>query len=346
MRLRGLFCLFMATYSLGQQQIIEQNSGVTENLRGVSAVSAAVAWASGTHGTYLRTIDGGNTWDAEQIQGPESLDFRDVKAFSAEEAYLLSAGPGEKSRIYKTTDGGKNWTLQFLNQEPKGFFDCMAFWDREHGIALGDPVHGKFELITTNDGGQHWNLIPADHLPPAVEGEAAFAASGTCIAVQDKGNVWFGTGGKVARVFRSTDGGKSWQVSDTPIVHGSDSQGIFSIAFRDHKHGIIAGGDYKQPDQGGRNLAFSTDGGATWRLAELSPQSYFSVIAFDPKNGDGLWAAGIQGTYSGDTQQKTWTKTWPFKLNGLSLDPTGNAVGVGPNGSIIRFRRPTLSRGK
>ena len=205
------------------------------------------------------------SWRAAQVPGAESLDFRDVEAFGANLAYLLSAGPGEQSRIYKTIDAGKNWALQFTNKNPKGFFDCMAFWDRDHGIAVGDPVpdnSGKlrFELIATEDGGENWKAIPPDQLPPAVEGEGAFAASGTCITVQGSSNVWFASGGKVARVFRSADAGKTWSVADTPIVHGPDSAGIFSIAFRDAIHGVIAGGDYKHPEQDGPNLALTDDG--------------------------------------------------------------------------------------
>src|SRR6202142_4398167 len=178
---------------LAAQNPTTQKSNTTENLRGVSVLSNKVAWASGTHGTYLRTTNGGDSWQAAQVPGAEALDFRDVEAFSEDLAYLLSAGPGEQSRIYKTTDAGKTWALQFANKNPKGFFDCMAFWDRDHGIAVGDPVadpSGKlrFELIATADGGKNWNPLPPDSLPPAVEGEGAFAASGTCIAVQRKTN--------------------------------------------------------------------------------------------------------------------------------------------------------------
>ena len=110
------FCvlLFLVT-SLLAQNPTTQKSNTNENLRGVSVLSNQVAWASGTHGTYLRTEDGGNSWQAAQVAGAESLDFRDVEAFSADFAYLLSAGPGDQSRIYKTTDAGKNWTLHFTN---------------------------------------------------------------------------------------------------------------------------------------------------------------------------------------------------------------------------------------
>ena len=336
--------LLLATSLLAQNRTI-QKSNTTENLRGASAVSNQVAWASGAHGTYLRTIDGGNSWQAAQVPGAESLDFRDVEAFSADFAYLLSAGPGDQSRIYKTTDAGKNWTLQFTNKDPKGFFDCMAFWDRDHGIALGDPIadnSGKlrFELISTEDGGKNWKPIPPGTLPPAVEGEGAFAASGTCITVQGNANVWFATGGKVARVFRSTNAGKTWAVADTPMIHGRDSTGIFSIAFRDHIHGVVAGGDYKHPEQVGPNLAFTNDGGLTWKLSALSPQTYFSAVAF-AQPGSGGTAVLVAGTtrvaYADDIAKKSWQRTWDLNLNALSISPTGEAVAVGPKGLIVHF---------
>jgi photosystem II stability/assembly factor-like uncharacterized protein len=344
MRSHLLVFLFFAASLVAQNPTI-QKSNTTENLRGISAVSNQVAWASGTHGTYLRTTDGGNSWQPAQVPGAEALDFRDVEAFSLDFAYLLSAGPGQQSRIYKTIDGGKTWALQFTNENPKGFFDCMAFWDRDHGIAVGDPVADssgklKFELIATEDAGKNWKPIPSESLPPAVEGEGAFAASGTCIAVQGSSNVWFATGGKVARVFRSTDAGKTWTVADTPIIHGPDSAGIFSIAFRDATYGVIAGGDYKHPEQDGPNLAFTSDGGLTWKLSTITPQAYFSALAF-AKPGATSTAVLVVGTtraaYADDIATKSWQKTWDFNLNALSVSPAGNAIAVGPKGLIVTF---------
>src|SRR4051812_3231716 len=67
-----------------------QASGVTARLRGISAVSARVAWASGASGTVLRTVNGGATWERRPVPGGEQLDFRDIDAFSADVAYALS----------------------------------------------------------------------------------------------------------------------------------------------------------------------------------------------------------------------------------------------------------------
>jgi photosystem II stability/assembly factor-like uncharacterized protein len=342
MRLTFLVPLFLATTLLAQNPI-PQKSNTTENLRGISTPSDKIAWASGTHGTYLRTTDGGNSWQPAQVPGAEALDFRDVEAFNSDLAYLLSAGPGEQSRIYKTTNAGKSWTLQFTNQNPKGFFDCMAFWDQDHGIAIGDPVadnSGKleFELIVTEDGGKSWKSLP--DIPPALEGEGAFAASGTCITVQGTANVWLATGGKAARVFHSASAGKTWTVADTPIVHGPDSAGIFSIAFRDALHGAIAGGDYKHPDQNGSNLAFTNDGGLTWTLSPISPQKYLSAVAFAKPHSESpaiLIVGSSQSACADDVTRTSAQKRWNLNLNAVSVSPSGDAIAVGPKGLIVHI---------
>ena len=299
---------FSAASVVAQSGPRVQISHTNESLRGVSAVSGQVAWGSGTHGTYLRTTDGGRNWIPAQVPDAGSLDFRGVVAFSADEAFLMSAGPGDLSRIYHTRDGGQHWQLQFTNANPKGFFDSMAFWDAKHGVVLGDPIPVdsgalKFEVLRTDDG-ENWRAVPSAQLPPALEGEGAFAASNTCLAILSNAwwrvdataatgetsaadsrqidfNIWFATGGRAARVFHSPDGGDTWQVFDTPVNHGPDSAGIFSIAFRNALDGVIAGGDYKHPDRDGPNLAFTHDGGKTWEPTSLHPLAYFSAVAYD-----------------------------------------------------------------
>jgi photosystem II stability/assembly factor-like uncharacterized protein len=332
-----LMCLavFLASSCLAQQYRIAQ-SNTSESLRGLSTPTSRIAWASGTHGTYLRSMDGGISWRSAQVPGSETLDFRSVSAFDAKVAYLLSAGPGDRSRIYKTVDAGTTWKLQFTNHDPQGFFDCMAFWDRDHGIALGDPVGRHFALLTTENGGGTWNPVPAENLPAAIDGEGVFAASGTCITVEGKNHVWFATGGRAARVFRSADRGRAWQVADTPMLHGEDSSGIFSIAFRDQRRGVIAGGDYKQASKGNLNLAFTEDGGATWKLQTLLPGSFVSAVAFSRKHG--LLAVGsAQAAYAGTTRQSIWTRHWDLSLNQVRFNSPSTAIAVGPKGAIVRF---------
>src|SRR6516162_9355972 len=145
-------CLcFCNSIAFGQWQT--QAVDTKSDFRGLCVVSPKVAWVSGTKGTYARTTDGGKTWSVATVPGAANLDFRDVEAFGEATAYLLSAGPGDRSRIYKTEDGGKTWSLQFKNPNRQAFFNALAFWDDKHGVALGDPVQGQFQLLVTEDGG-------------------------------------------------------------------------------------------------------------------------------------------------------------------------------------------------
>ena len=257
-----------------------QTSGVNQRLRGVSAVSEQVAWASGSGSTILRTADGGLTWQTF-IVSPDKLDFRDIDAIDAQTAYVMSIGNGPASRIYKTTDGGVTWKVQFRNKDEKAFLDAMSFWDANHGIAFGDSVDKQFYILTTTDGGRTWSRVPATNLPPAQGNEGAFAASGTNIALFGKSYAWIGTGAAAkSRVLRTTDGGRTWRVADTPLASGPSS-GIFSIAFRDAKHGVIAGGDYKKESEAVDNLAVTSDGGVTWTLVK-GLSGFRSVVAYVP----------------------------------------------------------------
>ena len=244
-----------------------QTSGVTFRLRGVSAVSDSVAWASGASNTILRTDDGGTTWQTltkPTSSSGEPLDFRDVDAVSAATAYVLSVGAGPLSRIYKTTDAGATWTLQFANADADAFFDAMAFWDAEHGIAVSDSVKGAFVIITTEDGGRSWNRVPADRLPPALDNEGAFAASGTNVAVFGSTHAWFGTGAAArSRVLHTADRGTTWTIAETPLRAGQTS-GIYSVAFRDALNGVVVGGDYSKETEAINNAAITRDGGRTW----------------------------------------------------------------------------------
>jgi photosystem II stability/assembly factor-like uncharacterized protein len=264
------------------------------------------------------------------------LDFRDVEAFGETTAVLLSAGPGEDSRIYKTTDGGETWSLQFKNPDRDAFFDAIAFWDEEHGIALSDPVRGHFPLIATNDGGANWKrLAPAD-LPSALPNEGAFAASGTCLVTHGQNDVWFGTGGaKTARVFHSSDRGQHWTVTNAPIPAGVASAGIFSIAFRDARHGMIVGGDYRQPNEPGPNAAITADGGKTWALLGR-PFPYRSAVAWAK---DRWVAVGTSGSDVSSDDGKTWKPLDRENYNSVALAPTGEVWAVGPRGRVAKLTR-------
>jgi photosystem II stability/assembly factor-like uncharacterized protein len=306
------------------------------DLRGLCVVSATCAWVSGTSGTFARTTDGGKTWTVGTVPGAEKLDFRDVEAFGESTAYLLSAGPGESSRIYKTVDGGKTWTKQFQCADPESFFDAIAFWEEKHGIALGDPVQGKFELLVTTDGGANWKPLTPEKLPPALPGEGVFAASGTCLITRGERDVWFVTGGaRAARVFRSGDRGQTWQVSESPIGVVSESAGIFSIAFRDAQRGMIVGGDFRKPKDVGANVATTADAGKIWTLRDKR-LPYCSAIAWAK---DRWVAVGPTGSHVSLDEGATWKVLDRESYNSVAFTAGGDGWAVGRQGRIAKFVR-------
>jgi len=253
-----------------------------EQFRGLDAVSREVAWVGGSNGSVFRTVNGGHTWANVSPPDAAGKTLRDVAAFGRNRAVVLAIGTGEDSRVYRTDDGGQTWTRTFTNPDPNAFYDCMAFSDPRHGLAVSDPPDGKFRIIATHDGGRTWQVRSNAGMPPALDGEFAFAASGTCLTTSGKHDFWFATGGGAqARVFHSRDFGETWTVSATPVL-SSPSAGIFSLAFRDGRHGIAVGGDFLATGGSADALAVTSDGGHTWRLvpAEDAPGVYRSGSAF------------------------------------------------------------------
>lgn len=301
-----------------------QQSGLNSPLRGCSAVNADVAWISGTKGKYARTIDGGKTWQADSVAGASTLDFRDVQAFSASTAYLMSAGNGAASRIYNTTNGGKAWTLQYTMPDSAGFLDGFAFWDEKNGIVFGDPIAGRLFILTTKDAGKTWQRLAPEHAPQVFEGEYAFAASGTSIVAHGKSHVWIGTGGNAARVFRSEDRGQTWTVASTPMVSGTESAGVFSLAFRDELHGLAVGGDYRKETEVLANVARTEDGGKTWTLIPNQTVAYRSCVTYVPYEGKFLLVAvGPSGANYSLDEGLTWMKVGDVGYHTMS---TGGSI--------------------
>ena len=317
------------------------DAGTNASFRGLDVESSKVIWASGTGGTVIRTVDGGKNWKVIKVPGAEELDFRDIEAFGEKTAYVLSIGNGPASRIYKTVDGGDTWKLQFRNEDEKAFFDSIAFWDDKHGIAQSDPVDGRYLLYSTEDG-ENWKRLPAESSPQAKEGEAAFAASGTCVVTHGKNGVFLITGGTDARVLYSGDRGRSWSSSKAPLISGEAATGIFGIAMKG-KNGVIVGGDYTKPDHNDSNIAYSTDGGMTWQTRRKANSfGYRSGAAFvDDKT---IVIAGTSGSDISFDAGDSWQNIDKESYNVVAAKGKKAVWAAGPGGKIARLDVKAASR--
>ena len=307
------FLFLIGISSLNAQQVTwqNQNVGTDANFRAISTVNRNVVWLGGSKGTFVRTVDGGKTWQTGTVKGAEACDFRDVHGVDAETAYLMSAGPAEQgqARIYKTTDGGSTWVLLYETKQVGVFFDGIDFWNKQEGIVFSDPIDGKWFVLKTQDGGKSWTRISPDQLPANQTGEAAFAASGTSLLVRSgkQKQVWIGSGGTgKGRVFASADAGKTWAVTETNLL-ANQTSGIFGLWFSaDGQRGMAVGGDYKQEKAASANVSVTNDGGKTWQAATpTNPQGLKEAVgALTTRR---LVAVGPSGTCYTDDFGQTWT---------------------------------------
>ncbi len=311
--------------------------GGTADLRAISPLGGRVAWASGSAGTVLRTLDGGRHWANVGPRGTAALEFRGLKAFDARHALLMSVGahPGD-FRIYLTRDGGRHWRITNRNRSPQAFYDCMAFFDRRRGLVLSDPVNGRFRILITSDGGRHWRIDPARNMPPARAGEYGFAASNTCITTSGRRDAWFGSGGPGGgRVFRSTDGGRHWQAVQTPMLRGA-SAGVFALAFRGSR-GIAAGGDFARPAHAPRSLAITSNGGRSWRLAPHAPGQYRSGAAWVPGLRSTAVVVGLTGSDISRDGGRTWRRFDRGSFDAVACSRDGHCWASGADERIGRL---------
>ncbi|MFC0512720.1 WD40/YVTN/BNR-like repeat-containing protein [Mucilaginibacter angelicae] len=234
-----LFCFLSFSAILKAQTITILQQDKPTSIRGLSVVDDKTAWISGSKGYIAKTNDSGKTWEWNQIKGYEKSDFRDIEAFNDKEAVIMSSG--SPSFILKTVDGGQTWQEKYHKTDTTYFLDAMDFADNLHGYILGDPINNKFLLLETKDGGETWNEIK--NAPYAIPGEAAFAASGTCLRVSNKGAIYIVSGGKNARLISLQPNNDQWQYVNLPITHGQSSEGAFSLSIGQNQ-GIMIGGDY------------------------------------------------------------------------------------------------------
>ena len=319
-----------------------QDSHTKAGLRGIHAVNDHVAWASGTDATILRTVDGGAQWTKCAVPpDAEKLDFRAVWAWSATEAMVMSAGPGELSRMYKTTDACAHWTEIARNKDKDGFWDTMVFQQRDYhmlgdtktGVLVGDPIGKRFDTKTMLLGHGWFDDFASC---AANDGEAAFAASNSSVVVFGSRRYIIGTGGKGGpRALRSPlldhrDATAGCTGVSVPLASGSESAGVFSLAFRDMNRGVAVGGDYKKPAESQQTAAWTIDGGKHWTAAKQPPHGFRSSVVFDAATNTWI-SAGTNGSDISRDGGDTWQKLDDGNWNAISLPFI-----VGPEGRIAR----------
>ncbi len=316
-------------------KLLNQSSGTETLLQAISIVDENTVWMSGHEATFVRTMDGGVSWDVFQHPTGDTLQFRDVHAFNSSKIVLMSAGPGSLSRIF-TVDDGVRWQENFVMQDSLGFLDCIDFWDEKNGIAFGDTIDDfPFILLTTN-GGKTWNRAPFDQMPKAGEGEGGFAASGTCVTTGADGFAWIATGASGnARILITKDYGLSWESVESPMIVG-EAAGHTSIDFVDNETGFITGGDLAISNDYTNNCAFSADGGKNWSLTEqpVTKGAFYGGSTIQVGDQNFTFVCGPNGLdYSSDMGQ-TWAQLDSSNYWAVNMHKSGIGWASGKDGRV------------
>ena len=370
MRLAALLLISAASSALCVAQWTIQESHTTASLRGIHSVGGGVAWASGTGGTVLRTVDSGTTWQTCSMPpGAEKLDFRGIQAWDEKTAIVMSSGKGDLSRLYKTTDGCQTWKLIFTNPDKDGFWDAIQFYrgrtlDRTHGMLIGDPVAGVFAIFSTQDGGDTWHRWgddPSSRAPKATIGESLFAASNSSIISPGiNGQYCFVTGGKGGPRLLFEQGHSPFDSSfwfafssASVPVPSSESAGAFSVERREEKDGysgrlVIVGGDYLKPDAGASAFAYQPTllVKVAIKPAQTPPHGYRSAVAYDADHKAWI-TVGPNGTDLSIDDGKNWRALKPGKDDAAGADLDWNALSlpfvVGPKGRIGKLNANAIT---
>ncbi|WP_240920219.1 WD40/YVTN/BNR-like repeat-containing protein [Sphingobacterium chungjuense] len=325
--LTGL-CCFAAFVSFGQSiEPLTQKANC--GFRGLDTFGERVIWVSGTNGTVGKSLDKGKSWEWVGPKGYEETDFRDIAVFSNYEAVIVSAGA--PAVILRTMDGGKSWTEVYHNDDPEIFLNGMDFYG-DRGFAIGDPIDGFFQLLQTTDRGETWEDVSGSLLLFAEPGEVGFAASGTGLQVQGD-NLWIGSGGSFAALYRRNEKKMLMHKMLTPIISGASSQGIFSLSFWNNKRGVVVGGDYLHDQCNEHNVYLTHDGGENWITPAKPVGGFRSAVLHVNKRK--LVATGTSGTDISTDGGQHWNTISTDSYNVLGKSRTGKRVYLaGSNGQI------------
>ncbi len=313
-------------------EIREFNKLLNESYRGISVLDSNTVWISGSGGAIVRSLDGGMNWQIISPPDNDSLDFRDVHAFSANSAIVSSAG--FPARVYLTNNSGEDWDLVYENKDSSAFLNSIHFKDEKHGLILGDRLNGYHFILRTEDSGRSWKRIDSSKLPISLEVEHGFAASGSCITLNVSGDFVIGLGGENSRVFIEDKNGQ-WNAYKVGLGDSLATSGIYSIASSERLI-MAVGGDYTKADSS-HFAYFSEDGGRSWEEGGLL-KGYRSVV--DHCSVNDLWlSAGINGIEMSRDGGKHWRKIDEENINTLQFDDqSGSAFAAGPNGKLYLIK--------
>ncbi|MBT8379030.1 MAG: T9SS type A sorting domain-containing protein [Ignavibacteria bacterium] len=258
---------------------IQQQSNTNRNIIDLFFLNEnlgwAVAWSEGIFpfSTFiLKTMDGGNNWDASQFRQDNVLMYAIYFLDS-----LTGFTGGNPGAIFKTTDGGVNWDSTEIANAPFAYFPILKFnfFNDDYGFACGGAHDIAGITWKTTNGGDFWEPIDTAYTPPDELWDIYFIDSANVIAAGGDPEL-FGVG-----LLRSTDAGATWSYDELGLIGMARA-----ISFRT---------DYEcwSPVPIPESIIESKDTGRTW-IFYTAPEntSIYDLVFTDSLTGYGVGEQG------------------------------------------------------
>lgn len=285
-------------------------------------------WLAGSLGEIWKYEISEEKWKQVSPFKESEIQFRDVEVLGTDTVIVMTAGT--PALLLRTINGGKDWDTVLFDPHPDAFFDGLAFKNKQEGALFGDPIDGVLQVYLTQNGGLTWQKEGEQNLPACLPMEAGFAASGSSICYNDWG-LFIGLGGEQARIFHEKD--SLWSVTNTPVIHGEASQGIYSIA-SNHNKLLLVGGQYDYPDRGPSHVTWDIDS----RVFKVDSHlfSYCSFVGvLDDKYAI---ACGPNGIFLNESSSPNWYQVADTALHTMYLSNSSDIIyGSGADGRVFKI---------
>lgn len=316
-KIKGLHTLI--SLLLCGMALICPNTAKSQHYRGLSVIDDNQTWMSGTKGHILRTLDGGQHWDTFIPEGYSTKDFRDIHAWNANHAVVMSAG--DSSVLLETKDAGKSWSLIYSDLRPGSFFDAIDV--RNNDILLvGDGVAAQNPYIVYIDKKRNIHSFTTFYFSQAqtlwswgfkTDTFSFFAASGTNVQWIGKNRFLMIPVGRdstyclevkllnlnpTPKANPEPDKSKFLQIEQYSVIPfpRQKAGGAYSMCYANERL-VAVGGSFYAPDVADSAAFFKGNGQSSWEVTQANIGGYRSCVCYHTNEGRGLWiATGPNGT--------------------------------------------------